>query len=333
MTAESPNPSSSPETDTSVPKFKLGILWFRRPYFLDNFFGFILFAVGALLLSKAIYVANQGQIDLSSQSIVSGTERVFIAYHLSFLLLWLIALYFLIKRSKADKKLVSEFESTLAPKEDGKPARWKISRPPYYVRAGRQIFFVAPLIAAVAIIGYSSYVSQKTTKELNATFTTVNGLIVEWNGEVDTISKLVTYLSRTVSPAQYNKDVNDAKVVLAWDTPQIQATEVKLQNQCDHLKRTTTGHNHEAEYRAIVVGSILSTCQSLPIQSRELLTIVQLQISKSSNAEIQKHQDLFSAAYNARAANLKEVLRISGELTHRRKITSTINIFSVLSPI
>jgi len=77
---------------------------------------------------------------------------------------------------------------------------------------------------------------------------------------------------------------------------------------------------------------MLDTCRSLPIQSSELFAMVNLQISKASNAEIQKHQRLFDAEYYRRIASQKQVLLISGALTERRKVKSTINFWTVLSP-
>ncbi len=319
-------------TEFPAPKFKLGFLYFRRPYFSDPFFSGILFLTGLLLLSKSIYVRGQGQIDLSSQSIVAGTERALLAFHLCFLLLWLLALPLLLKRARKDKRVVSDHE-TIMTSENGTVQKWKIEKKPYLNRRATEIIVFLPFIIAGLLIGTASIQSQKITRELNATYLKTYNLNHTWNDQVKPVTDLISHLSRTVSKAQYALEVTKAKTIVAKAAPLIAETESKIQYQCDHVQKKTTGNNNEAKYRAILVTSMLDTCHSLPIQSRELFAMVNLQISNASNAEIQKHQDLYDAEYYRRIAAQKQVLVISGALTERRKIKSTISIWTVLSPI
>lgn len=319
-------------TDYPMPKYKLGLLFFRRPYFSDPYFSGILFLVGLLLLSKAIYVYGQGQIDLSSQSIVTGTERALIAFHLSFFVLWLIALPFLLKRSRKDKRIISDHETLIAD-EKGVVPKWKTEKKPFLIRRVRELIVLIPFIVAGLLIGTASIDSQKITKELNATYQTTYALNQKWNAQIRPVTNLVTQLSRTVSKSQYAIYTAKAKETIAAAAPKIAATEAEIKYQCDHVQRRTTGNNNEAKYRAILVRSMLDTCHSLPIQSRELMAMVNLQISNASNAEIQKHQNLFDAEYYRRISVQKQVLLISAALTERRKVRSTISIWTVLSPI
>ncbi|MEI8067086.1 MAG: hypothetical protein WCH42_07140 [Actinomycetes bacterium] len=315
-----------------TPTYKLGFLFFRRPYFSDPFFSGILFVTGLLLLSKAIYVRGQGQIDLSSQSIVAGTERALIAFHLSFLLLWILSLPLLSKRARKDKRVISDHETLIAD-INGVVPKWKMDKQPYFARRGIEFIVLVPFIIAGLLIGTASIESQKITKELNATYLKTYNLNHKWNDQVKPVTNLVTHLSRTVTKAQYAIEVAKAKGVVDKAAPLIAATETEIQYQCDHVQKKTTGNNNEAKYRAILVSSMMDTCHSLPIQSRELFAMVNLQISNASNAEIQKHQNLYDAEYYRRIAAQKQVLIISGALTERRKVKSTISIWTVLSPL
>lgn len=315
-----------------TPKYKLGFAYFRRPYFSDPFFCGIFFATGLLLLSKAIYVHGQGQIDLSSQSIVTGVERALLAFHLCFLLLWLISLPFLLKRSRKDKRVISDHE-TLISDINGVVPKWKLEKKSFLVRRSRELIVFLPFIIAGLLIGTASLESQKITRELNATYLKTYNLKHTWNDQIKPVTNLISHLSRTVTKAQYAIEVAKAQKIVAEAAPLIKSTEVQIQAQCDNVQKRIKGNNNEAKYRAILVTSMLDTCHSLPIQSRELFAMVNLQISNASNAEIQKHQKLFDAEYYRRIAAQKQVLVISGDLTERRKVRSTISIWTVLSPL
>jgi hypothetical protein len=319
-------------TEFPAPKYKLGFLYFRRPYFSDPIFSGILFLTGLLLLSKAIYVHGQGQIDLSSQSIVTGTERALLAFHLCFLVLWALALPLLLKRARKDKRVISDHE-TLLTSENGTVPKWKIEKKPYLKRRAIELIVVMPFIIAGLLIGTASIESQKITRELNATYLKTYNLNHTWNDQVKPVTDLISHLSRTVSKTQYAIEVAKAKSIVAKAAPLIAETESQIKYQCDNVQKKTTGNNNEAKYRAILVTSMLDTCHSLPIQSRELFAMVNLQISNAPNTEIQKHQDLYDAEYYRRIAAQKQVLVISGALTERRKVKSTISVWTVLSPL
>jgi len=227
-------------TEFPLPKYKLGILYFRRPYFSDPIFSGILFLVGLLLLSKSIYVRGQGQIDLSSQSIVGGTERALIAFHLGFIVLWLIALPFLLKRARKDKRIISDHETLIAD-QDGVVPKWKVEKRPFVARRSIELLVIAPFIIAGLLIGTASLESQKITRQLNSTYLKTFELNKSWNKEINPVTNLVTHLSRTVSKSLYAMEVIKAKEIVAAAAPRIASIEAQIQYECDHVQRTTTG--------------------------------------------------------------------------------------------